>query len=102
MTRPKRETEKVEDLVWKDLAPYIILALLEKEPMHGYGVKKKILEMSHAKMGSTTIYAIIYSLMKLGLVEGVWQDRRKVYKLTDKGKYVLDISRKAISQTITA
>ncbi len=100
MVRPKREAEKPEDLVWKDLLPFLVLAIIDKEPMHGYGIKKKILEMSKAKMGATTIYAVIYSLSRLGMIEGSWKKRRKVYKLTDKGKKALELARKALRENL--
>ncbi len=100
MARPKRESEKPEDLVWKDLLPFLVLAIIDKEPMHGYGIRKRILEMSRAKMGATTVYAVIYGLLRLGMIEGSWEKRRKVYKLTDKGRKALKLARKALKENL--
>lgn len=76
---------------------YILLALLE--PLHGYMIMQKIEELSddQVRMAAGTLYGAIENLLKLKYIEPVSSEdkRRKVYKITEKGKEILlmDMSR---------
>jgi DNA-binding PadR family transcriptional regulator len=63
----------------------IIMAELQNEPISGYDV----ISFIHNKFGflasSGTFYSLLYSLERNGLVEGIWIERKRVYKLTEKG-----------------
>ncbi len=100
MGRPKKEQERIEDLVWKDLLYYIILGMLSKEPMHGYEIRKRLMKMSGVELSASTVYAVIYNLVRWKHIEGTWRGRRKVYKITDKGEKVLDLARKIAKDVI--
>jgi DNA-binding PadR family transcriptional regulator len=70
---------------------YILLALAE--PLHGYAVIKKVQEMSEGavNIGAGTLYNAISKLQQEGLIIQVREDdRRKFYRLTQKGKLVLE------------
>lgn len=69
---------------------YIMLALIE--PLHGYGVMKKVEELSNktVRIGPGTLYGAFTTLENEGLiVKTKEEDRRKCYTLTSKGKAVL-------------
>jgi DNA-binding PadR family transcriptional regulator len=69
---------------------YILLALLE--PLHGYVVMQRVLEMSRGsvEVGPGTLYGAFSKLLQEGLLRMVKEDnRRKTYELTPKGKDVL-------------
>jgi len=69
---------------------YILLSLVE--PLHGYGVMKKVEEISHetVTIGPGTLYGAFSKLEQDGLIDVVSQgNRRKVYGLTQKGKQIL-------------
>jgi DNA-binding PadR family transcriptional regulator len=69
---------------------YIMLTLIE--PLHGYGVMKKVEEISKGtvKVGPGTLYGAFTSLEKEGLIVKIKEEnRRKSYVLTPKGKNVL-------------
>ena len=61
------------------------MAVLQNEPISGYDV----ISFIHNKFGflasSGTVYSLLYSLERNGLVEGIWIERKRVYKLTEKG-----------------
>jgi DNA-binding PadR family transcriptional regulator len=61
------------------------MAELQNEPISGYDV----ISFIHNKFGflasSGTVYSLLYSLERNGLVEGIWIERKRVYKLTEKG-----------------
>ncbi len=74
----------------------MVLSLLERESMYGYQLIKELERVSggvfHLKEG--TLYPILHSLERDGLVSSYWQDtdskrRRKYYLVTDKGRKAL-------------
>lgn len=72
---------------------YILLALAS-EPLHGYGIIKKveILSNNTINLAAGTLYGALENLKKTKLVnqlEGEDKSRRKVYQITDKGIEVL-------------
>jgi DNA-binding PadR family transcriptional regulator len=69
---------------------YILLALIE--PLHGYAVIKKIQKISEGtvNVGAGTLYNAVSKLQQEGLIVKVNEDdRRKFYRLSQKGKLVL-------------
>lgn len=69
---------------------YIMLSLVE--PLHGYGVMQKVKEISQGtvKVGPGTLYGVLSTLEKEGLILKVKEEeRRKCYSLTPKGQQVL-------------
>lgn len=69
---------------------YILLNLIE--PIHGYGIMKKISEMTNGrvKIGAGTLYSLLSRFEKEDIVIRVSvEEKRKIYKLTDKGKDIL-------------
>jgi DNA-binding PadR family transcriptional regulator len=66
------------------------MAELQNGPISGYDVISYI----HTKFGflvsSGTVYSLLYSLERNGLVQGVWIERKRVYKLTDKGAKTIE------------
>lgn len=84
---------------------YILLALLE--PAHGYRIMQKVEELSNGqvKMVAGTLYGAIENLLKQKFilpVEVKGQDsRRKVYKITEKGRKVLELDLERMKHMIT-
>jgi transcriptional regulator len=71
----------------------LVLKSLVRAPLHGWGISKRIREMSqdvlHVNQGS--LYPALYRLEDRGLIEGEWgvspEGRRtKVYRLTPAGR----------------
>ncbi len=52
----------------------ILKILLTKGPLHGYGIRKAIEELSQGRLtpSESTIYEALKKLEKLGLVESFW------------------------------
>jgi DNA-binding PadR family transcriptional regulator len=70
---------------------YILVALVE--PLHGYGVMQRTAEISQGQVviGPGTLYGAFSTLEKEGLICMVREEeRRKVFRLTDLGKDVLE------------
>ncbi|MGB9914944.1 MAG: PadR family transcriptional regulator [Candidatus Bathyarchaeales archaeon] len=59
---------------------------LRNGPLSGYDVIAYIHNKFNLLVSSGTVYSLLYSLERNGLVEGVWDERKRVYKLTEKGE----------------
>jgi len=74
----------------KNFMDVLVLAELRKRPMSGYNV----IEFIHNKFGllvsSGTVYSLLYSLEREKLIEGKWNERERVYTLTEKGEKTIN------------
>ncbi len=74
----------------------LILKTLALEPMHGWGVSKRIRQMSGGvlEVNQGSLYPALYRLRDRGLIKSKWEssedDRRvKTYELTRAGRAAL-------------
>jgi transcriptional regulator len=74
-------------------AELAVLSLLEKGPMHGYEIAKRVEQETGGvlKFDVASLYPLLYRMEKQGWVSAEWQDsdsgrRRRCYKLTREGK----------------
>jgi DNA-binding PadR family transcriptional regulator len=82
--------KKMNERVIKSFMDTIIMAELQNGPISGYDVITYI----HTRFGflasSGTVYSLLYSLERNGLVQGVWVERKRVYKLTLRGAQTIE------------
>jgi len=70
---------------------YLVLLALAKEPLHGYGIIKKIEEYSGGEivLAPGTLYGVLTNLQKQKLIELVTAEKesrqKKIYRLTTEG-----------------
>ena len=80
-----RIIKKMHERIIKSFMDTIVMTELQNGPISGYDV----ISFIHNKFGflasSGTVYSLLYSLERNGLVEGTWIERKRVYKLTEKG-----------------
>lgn len=70
----------------------LILAELRKgRPMSGYDFITFIHKRFGILMSSGTVYSVLHSLERNGLIEGIHASKKRVYKLTDKGEETIRI-----------
>ncbi|NHM30838.1 PadR family transcriptional regulator [Neobacillus terrae] len=72
-----------------------VMAVIEKEPVYGYELSKKLQDIGLADVSEGTIYPVLLRLQKNGLIKGEMQPsesgpNRKYYRLTDEGKESLN------------
>jgi DNA-binding PadR family transcriptional regulator len=72
-----------------------LLILLSKKPCHGYEMMKEVEDRTEGCWKPTAggVYPILQSLEKAGYIEGKWgpqKRKRKIYRITEKGKLILD------------
>jgi len=70
----------------KNFLDVLVLAELRNGPMSGYDVIAFIHNKFRLLVSSGTVYSLLYSLERDGLVNGSWSQRKRIYKLTDKGE----------------
>jgi PadR family transcriptional regulator, regulatory protein PadR len=73
-----------------------VLAVIEKEPVYGYELSKKLQEVGLNDVSEGTIYPVLLRLQKNGLIRGEMQPsesgpNRKYYYLTNQGKESIEI-----------
>jgi PadR family transcriptional regulator PadR len=85
----------------KGSAELLILSLLEFQDRHGYDVSKLIEQRSEGALSFrvASLYPLLYRLEKRGWIRGRWvekagQRRRRYYRLTAQGRYVLASQRR--------
>ncbi len=80
-----RIVKKMHERVIKSFMDTIVMAELKNGPISGYDAISYIHKKFGFLVSSGTVYSLLYSLERSGLVEGVWIERRRVYRLTEKG-----------------
>jgi DNA-binding PadR family transcriptional regulator len=89
----------------------LILWIISKEPIHGYGIMKKLDEFfeftndnCELKSSSSKVYPILRKMEDNGLILGEWKTvnnkRLKFYSITEDGEIVLNHIRNNIGHVL--
>lgn len=70
----------------KNFLDVLVLAELRNDSMSGYDVIAYIHNKFRILVSSGTIYSMLYALERDGLICGTWNERKRVYTLTEKGE----------------
>lgn len=70
----------------KNFMDILVMAELRSNSLSGYDVISLIHKKFNLLVSSGTVYALLYSLERDGLVEGKLIDRKRIYVLTEKGE----------------
>jgi PadR family transcriptional regulator PadR len=78
----------------------LILAVVSSEPLHGYAIIEQLKSRSGGSLTlpEGTVYPALHRLERSGLLESAWSDggrRRRVYKVTPRGRRELGARRKS-------
>jgi DNA-binding PadR family transcriptional regulator len=85
-----RILKRMHERIIKNFMDIIIMAELKMGPLSGYDVISFIHNKFHLLVSSGTVYSLLYSLERNGLIEGAWNERKRVYKLTEKGERTIE------------
>jgi DNA-binding PadR family transcriptional regulator len=67
----------------------LVLAELQEKPLSGYDIITLIHRKFNVLVSSGTVYSLLYSLERKGLVNAEMDQRKRIYTLTDKGEKTL-------------
>jgi DNA-binding PadR family transcriptional regulator len=80
----------MHERIIKNFMDIIIMTELRNGSLSGYDGIAFIHSKFNLLVSSGTVYSLLYSLERSGLVEGTWDERKRVYKLTEKGEKTID------------
>lgn len=66
-----------------------ILSVLKRKKMYAYGLGNELEKSFGWRHGLITSYVVLYRLEAEGLISSEYEDRRKYYTLTPKGRKTL-------------
>jgi len=92
---PTKIAEKLHRKVIKSFMDILILAELKNDSMSGYDIIGAIHKRFGILVSSGTVYSILYSMERDGLIKGIWNQRKRVYTLTEKGERNTEVLMKA-------
>lgn len=78
--------KKIHERMIKSFMDIIIMSELRSAPLSGYDVISYINTKFSILVSSGTVYALLYSPERNGLIEGIWVEKKRTYKLTEKGE----------------
>ena len=90
--------EKLRMKVIKNFMDILILTEIKNTPLSGYDVIGLVHKRYDIVVSSGTIYSLLYSLEREGVIKGVQNQRKRVYELTEKGERDIEIITKANGQ----
>ncbi len=77
-----------------------ILYFLKKENLHAWKIGSLIKEKFSFQPGKITVYRVLYRLENQGFVKSKKKKRRRIYKITAKGKKELSSAKDFYKQTL--
>lgn len=83
--------KNIQRRVIKSFMDILILAELQNGSMSGYDTIAYVHNKFGILVSSGTVYSLLYSLERDGLVKGTWAKRKRVYELTEKGEKTIDV-----------
>jgi DNA-binding PadR family transcriptional regulator len=82
--------ERLQNLNTKENLWIYILSLLKKDSVYAWEIQDIIEKKFGFKPGRITPYRALYRLEEDGFVKSEMEERRRVYKITEKGKKELE------------
>ena len=83
-----------------------LLAFLNEQKMHGYGLLEKLSELGLTSINPSVVYRILREYEEIGLVESDWEEEktqgppRRVYAITVEGKEALSRAELSLQETV--
>jgi len=87
--------EKLRRRAIKNFMDILVLTEINKDSLSGYDAIAHIHKKFGILVSSGTVYSLLYSLERDGLIKGEWNQRKRVYKLTEKGEQNIKVVTKA-------
>ena len=86
-------SKSFHERILRSFIDILILTELERNSLSGYDITGLVNDRFGIFISPGTIYNTLHSLETRNFIEGVWKDKKRVYKLTNKGKEFLKVIR---------
>jgi DNA-binding PadR family transcriptional regulator len=83
--------DELNERVIKSFLDIVVMTKLKSETLSGYDFIAFINKRFNMLISAGTVYSLLYALERKQLIEGSGEERRRVYKLTEKGKTTIDV-----------
>jgi len=88
--------ERLKKRTFQNFMDLLILVEMKKEgSLSGYDVIGLVHKKFDLLVSSGTVYSLLYSLERDDLIKGAWNNRKRVYELSEKGERNIEIITKA-------
>ncbi len=87
--------EKMHRKAVKNFVDILILSEMKGSLLSGYDVINIIHKRFGILLSSGTVYSTLYSLERRGMIRGTWNNRKRVYELTEKSEQNINALTKA-------
>jgi DNA-binding PadR family transcriptional regulator len=87
---PSKIVENLRRRTIKTFMDMLILTELQEKPLSGYDIISLIHRRFDVLVSSGTVYSLLYSLERKGLVTADLDSRKRVYTLTEKGEQIVE------------
>lgn len=91
--------KSMHERLLKDFMDVLIMARLRNNDMSGYDVIAYIHKKFNILISSGTVYSLLYSMERDGLIKGKRNSRKRTYTLTGKGKETIKVIQNANGTT---
>lgn len=82
--------KKIHRRLIKSFLDVLVLMELRKNVLSGYDVIEFIHNKFRMLVSSGTVYSVLYSMEREGLIKGEWNQKKRVYMLTEKGEETIE------------
>ncbi|MEM0453233.1 MAG: PadR family transcriptional regulator [Sulfolobales archaeon] len=100
MSDSKAYERLIRKITIENLWLYIIKILKDCNELRAYDIKKELSRRFNVKPATITVYAVIYKMVKEGLIESVKTSDGLRYRVTEKGMRTFEQGIKYINEII--
>lgn len=83
--------DEINERIVKNFLDIVVMEKLKSESLSGYDFIAYINKRFNMLISAGTVYSLLYSLERKQLIEGSGEERRRTYKLSEKGNQAIDI-----------
>jgi DNA-binding PadR family transcriptional regulator len=83
--------KNLKERIIKDFLDVIVLTELHNGALSGYDIISVVFRRYHYLISAGTVYSLLYKLERDGLIECLMNEKKKIYSLTSRGRFTIDI-----------
>jgi DNA-binding PadR family transcriptional regulator len=87
--------KKLRQRVIREFLDIIVLSRLQQGNLSGYDIIIYLNNRFQTVVSSGTVYSLLYSMERQGLIEGIWDERKRAYRVSEEGSRMLEDLKRA-------